>query len=165
MSGLDFPPFLLHLSLALSDNPLHPPLTLVWLRLQEVYLGTILATNDECAVRFNFIYYSHSCTRVLPERAVTCTNEQAWPHCRFTDSPNFPSSQLKLEHVKTKHPQLVYEYKVYRILQGGTGIPTVYWCGVEGMLSFFDMLLYTILSTQAIFPLSSLLRHLHSRVK
>ncbi|PKA57255.1 Casein kinase I isoform delta-like [Apostasia shenzhenica] len=39
---------------------------------------------------------------------------------------------IKLENVKTKHPQLLYESKLYRILQGGTGIPSVKWFGVEG---------------------------------
>ncbi|XP_059633138.1 casein kinase 1-like protein 2 isoform X2 [Cornus florida] len=39
---------------------------------------------------------------------------------------------IKLENVKTKHPQLLYESKLYRILQGGTGIPNVRWYGVEG---------------------------------
>uniref|UniRef100_A0A803LDB6 non-specific serine/threonine protein kinase n=1 Tax=Chenopodium quinoa TaxID=63459 RepID=A0A803LDB6_CHEQI len=39
---------------------------------------------------------------------------------------------IKLENVKTKHPQLLYESKLYKILQGGTGIPNVRWFGVEG---------------------------------
>ncbi|KAG0485069.1 hypothetical protein HPP92_009148 [Vanilla planifolia] len=39
---------------------------------------------------------------------------------------------IKFENVKTKHPQLLYESKIYRILQGGTGIPNVKWFGVEG---------------------------------
>ncbi|OWM76587.1 hypothetical protein CDL15_Pgr005551 [Punica granatum] len=39
---------------------------------------------------------------------------------------------IKLENVKTKHPQLYYESKLYKILQGGTGIPNVKWFGVEG---------------------------------
>ncbi|KAI0494127.1 hypothetical protein KFK09_024258 [Dendrobium nobile] len=39
---------------------------------------------------------------------------------------------IKFENVKTKHPQLLYESKLYRILQGGTGIPNVRWYGVEG---------------------------------
>ncbi|KAI5080702.1 hypothetical protein GOP47_0003885 [Adiantum capillus-veneris] len=39
---------------------------------------------------------------------------------------------IKLESVKMKHPQLLYEAKIYRILQGGTGIPNIRWCGVEG---------------------------------
>ncbi|KAK2425150.1 casein kinase protein [Trifolium repens] len=39
---------------------------------------------------------------------------------------------IKLENVKTKHPQLLYESKLYKVLQGGTGIPNVRWYGVEG---------------------------------
>ncbi|GAU33939.1 hypothetical protein TSUD_357390 [Trifolium subterraneum] len=39
---------------------------------------------------------------------------------------------VKLENVKTKHPQLLYEAKLYKLLQGGTGIPNVKWSGVEG---------------------------------
>ncbi|XP_044340330.1 casein kinase I isoform X1 [Triticum aestivum] len=39
---------------------------------------------------------------------------------------------IKLENVKTKHPQLLYESKLYRVLQGGTGISNVKWFGVEG---------------------------------
>eukprot|EP00250_Pteridium_aquilinum_P028151 c36664_g1_i1 orf=1026-2489(-) len=39
---------------------------------------------------------------------------------------------IKLESVRTKHPQLLYEAKLYRILQGGTGIPNIRWCGIEG---------------------------------
>eukprot|EP00951_Prasinocladus_malaysianus_P034934 scaffold356558_cov42-Prasinocladus_malaysianus.AAC.1 len=39
---------------------------------------------------------------------------------------------IKLESIKTKHPQLLYESKLYKILSGGTGIPVVHWYGVEG---------------------------------
>ncbi|KAJ6808558.1 casein kinase 1-like isoform X1 [Iris pallida] len=39
---------------------------------------------------------------------------------------------IKLESVKTKHPQLHYESKLYTLLQGGTGIPHIKWFGVEG---------------------------------
>ncbi|CAK9201888.1 unnamed protein product [Sphagnum troendelagicum] len=39
---------------------------------------------------------------------------------------------IKLESIKTKHPQLLYESKLYRILQGGTGVPNIRWFGVEG---------------------------------
>ncbi|KAE8714636.1 Casein kinase I isoform epsilon [Hibiscus syriacus] len=42
---------------------------------------------------------------------------------------------VKLEPVKTKHPQLHYESKLYMILQGGTGIPHLKWFGVEGEYS------------------------------
>lgn len=39
---------------------------------------------------------------------------------------------IKLESIKTKHPQLLYESKIYRILHGGLGIPNVRWYGIEG---------------------------------
>ncbi|KAL1533411.1 Casein kinase 1-like protein 2 [Salvia divinorum] len=39
---------------------------------------------------------------------------------------------IKLENVRTRHPQLLYESKLYRLLQGGTGIPNTKWFGVEG---------------------------------
>lgn len=32
---------------------------------------------------------------------------------------------VKLESVKAKHPQLLYESKLYKILQGGVGIPHI----------------------------------------
>ncbi|KAG8486873.1 hypothetical protein CXB51_020385 [Gossypium anomalum] len=38
---------------------------------------------------------------------------------------------VKLEPVKTKHPQLHYESKLYMLLQGGTGIPRLRWFGLE----------------------------------
>ncbi|XP_056859346.1 casein kinase 1-like protein 6 [Raphanus sativus] len=39
---------------------------------------------------------------------------------------------VKLEPAKTKHPQLHYESKIYMLLQGGTGIPSLKWFGVQG---------------------------------
>ena len=39
---------------------------------------------------------------------------------------------IKLESTKTRHPQLLYESKIYRILYGGIGIPNVRWFGIEG---------------------------------
>jgi len=39
---------------------------------------------------------------------------------------------VKLESVKTKFPQLLYESKLYRILQGGIGIPNIHHFGIEG---------------------------------
>jgi len=39
---------------------------------------------------------------------------------------------IKLESVKSRHPQLNYEYKVYRLLEGGVGLPKVHWFGREG---------------------------------
>merc|ERR1711915_475619 len=39
---------------------------------------------------------------------------------------------VKLEHVKTKHPQLHIESKFYKVMQGGVGIPEVKCFGIEG---------------------------------
>ena len=36
---------------------------------------------------------------------------------------------VKLEQQRAKHPQLLYESKVYRILAGGVGIPKIRWFG------------------------------------
>ena len=34
--------------------------------------------------------------------------------------------------MKSKSPQLLYEYKLYKLLEGGTGIADAHWFGVEG---------------------------------
>jgi len=39
---------------------------------------------------------------------------------------------IKLESIKSRHPQLLYESKLYKILAGGVGIPNIHWYGVEG---------------------------------
>ncbi|RCN39543.1 kinase domain protein [Ancylostoma caninum] len=39
---------------------------------------------------------------------------------------------VKLECVKSKHPQLHIEGRLYRVMSGGVGIPDVKWCGLEG---------------------------------
>lgn len=39
---------------------------------------------------------------------------------------------LKLEPIKSRHPQLLFECKMYKMLAGGIGIPMVHWYGVEG---------------------------------
>ncbi|KAG6794916.1 casein kinase I [Apis laboriosa] len=38
---------------------------------------------------------------------------------------------VKLESVRARHPQLLYESKLYRILHGGVGIPHIRWYGQE----------------------------------
>ncbi|XP_054977037.1 casein kinase I-like [Sorex araneus] len=38
---------------------------------------------------------------------------------------------VKLESQTTKHPQLLYESKLYRLLQGGVGIPRMWWFGQD----------------------------------
>ncbi|GAB1607874.1 casein kinase I-like isoform X3 [Argonauta hians] len=49
-----------------------------------------------------------------------------------TDISNGEEVAIKLECVKTKHPQLHIESKIYKIMQGGIGIPTIKWGGAEG---------------------------------
>ena len=39
---------------------------------------------------------------------------------------------VKLEPVNAEKPQLEHEYKVYKSLAGGLGIPSVRWFGTEG---------------------------------
>jgi len=38
---------------------------------------------------------------------------------------------VKLESSKARHPQLIYEARVYKVLQGGMGIPHIKWYGSE----------------------------------
>jgi len=39
---------------------------------------------------------------------------------------------VKMEKVSTNHPQLLYEARLYRVFQGDTGIPQMFWYGIEG---------------------------------
>ncbi|KAJ6295911.1 hypothetical protein OIU78_023856 [Salix suchowensis] len=49
-----------------------------------------------------------------------------------THIDTFEIVAIKIENSKTKHPQLLYEAKLYNILQGGSGIPSIKWAGVDG---------------------------------
>lgn len=49
-----------------------------------------------------------------------------------THVDTFEIVAVKIENNKTKHPQLLYEAKLYHILQGGSGIPSIKWSGVDG---------------------------------
>ncbi|XP_073062547.1 casein kinase 1-like protein 3 [Primulina eburnea] len=49
-----------------------------------------------------------------------------------THIDSFEIVAVKIENNKTKHPQLLYEAKLYNILQGGSGIPGIKWSGVDG---------------------------------
>ncbi|KAJ1386773.1 Serine/threonine-protein kinase, active site [Sesbania bispinosa] len=48
-----------------------------------------------------------------------------------THNDTFEIVAVKIENGKTKHPQLLYEAKLYNILQGGSGIPGIRWRGVD----------------------------------
>uniref|UniRef100_A0A6N2NLM0 Protein kinase domain-containing protein n=1 Tax=Salix viminalis TaxID=40686 RepID=A0A6N2NLM0_SALVM len=39
---------------------------------------------------------------------------------------------VKIENRSAKHPQLLYEAKLYKILCGGSGVANIKWCGVDG---------------------------------
>lgn len=39
---------------------------------------------------------------------------------------------IKLELIKSQHPMLNYEYRIYEKLKGEIGFPNVHWYGVEG---------------------------------
>jgi serine/threonine protein kinase len=49
-----------------------------------------------------------------------------------THIDTFEIVAVKIENSKTKHPQLLYEAKLYRTLEGGSGIPRIRWFGVDG---------------------------------
>jgi len=49
-----------------------------------------------------------------------------------TDVTTQEEVAVKLEHSKTKHPQLHVECKFYKVMQGGVGIPLVKYYGTEG---------------------------------
>ncbi|CAF2029493.1 unnamed protein product [Brassica oleracea] len=49
-----------------------------------------------------------------------------------THVDSFEIVAVKIENSKTKHPQLLYEAKLYRVLEGGSGIPRIKWFGVDG---------------------------------
>lgn len=49
-----------------------------------------------------------------------------------THVDTFEIVAVKIENSKTKHPQLLYEAKLYNILQGGSGIPSIRWSGSDG---------------------------------
>ncbi|GMI97746.1 casein kinase I-like 3 [Hibiscus trionum] len=49
-----------------------------------------------------------------------------------THIDTFEIVAIKIENSRTKHPQLLYEAKLYNILKGGSGIPSIKWSGVDG---------------------------------
>ena len=49
-----------------------------------------------------------------------------------TDIQHNEEVAIKLEKINSRHPQLIYESKLIKILYGAPGIPQVYWNGTEG---------------------------------
>lgn len=95
----------------------------------DIYLGVNVTTGEE--VREGAGVHMHSCMQWMWWRAVSnlpyCVVKAAVTHSltHLTSSPRPPPAQvaIKLESVKTKHPQLLYESKIYRILYGGSEWP------------------------------------------
>mmetsp|Transcript_26395 Transcript_26395/g.75789 ORF Transcript_26395/g.75789 Transcript_26395/m.75789 type:complete len:419 (+) Transcript_26395:93-1349(+) len=56
-----------------------------------------------------------------------------------TDSCTGDEVAIKRESIKSRHPQLLYEAKIYRILAGGVGVPAVHWYGISGEYSMMVM--------------------------
>jgi casein kinase 1 len=46
---------------------------------------------------------------------------------------------IKLESTRSRNPQLQQESRLYRVLQGGQGIPNIYWYGVESAYNVMVM--------------------------
>jgi casein kinase 1 len=55
---------------------------------------------------------------------------------RGLDTETNDEIAVKLEKVNTRHPQLLYEGKLLRIIQGAPGIPSIHWTGSEGAYNF-----------------------------
>jgi len=49
-----------------------------------------------------------------------------------TNTVNNEEVAIKLESTRSRHPQLFYEAKLYKIIAGGPGIPYIKWYGLEG---------------------------------
>ncbi|KAG6537161.1 hypothetical protein ZIOFF_002246 [Zingiber officinale] len=81
----------------------------------EVYLGTDIQTNEEIAIKLDCscLVYESFLVKLSIDLLI----------CYLVANAK--------ETVKTKHPLLLLESKLYKILQGGTGIPNVRWFGVE----------------------------------
>ncbi|CDI73951.1 Casein kinase one (CK1), putative [Eimeria praecox] len=71
---------------------------------------------------------------------------------------------IKLEPANTKHPQLLYEARIIKFLQGGVGIPVCFWYGLEGewhamvMERLGHSLEYLFNASQRVFSLSTVLQ-------
>ena len=86
---------------------------------------------------------------------------------------------IKLEPIDAKSPKLFYEYKIYKDLYGGDGIPEIYWYGSQGNFNILIMSLlgrslefflnycdrkFTLLTTLMIInKMLSLIEFIHSR--
>lgn len=95
----------------------------------DIYLGVNVTTGEEVTegVGVCVVVYVVEVVWVL-HSALLCRDMHRYG-LTHSCSPSLSSSRLqvaiKLESVKTKHPQLLYESKIYRILYGGSEWPHV----------------------------------------
>ncbi|KAG5444316.1 Casein kinase I isoform alpha [Clonorchis sinensis] len=52
---------------------------------------------------------------------------------------------VKLERVNARHPQLYFESRVYKVLQGTSGIPHIYYYGLDGVRDMYHALIMDLL--------------------
>lgn len=52
---------------------------------------------------------------------------------------------IKLEPTSARHPQLLYESRVYKILQGSVGVPRVHWFGSDGIENHYRAMVIDLL--------------------
>lgn len=76
---------------------------------------------------------THPTTRSLACPAASMVVATGLTTCVAPSAFSFSFSQvaIKIEPVRTQHPQLLYEAKVLRHLRGGVGIPEILWVGTE----------------------------------
>jgi predicted Ser/Thr protein kinase len=67
-----------------------------------------------------------------------------------TNVGNGTEVAIKLENAETKHPQLIYESKIFKMLQGAVGIPNVRWYGCEGAYNVMPVRALPFLSCRSL---------------
>ena len=86
----------------------------------------------------SFVVFVRSGTRGSNERWILLFSDVISLPCLLSHARACKTQ--KQESCKSRHPQLLlYESKLYKILQGGTGIPNVRWYGVEGEYNIMVM--------------------------
>lgn len=88
----------------------------------DIYLA-INITNGEVMIGFYLFWFGGGF--VLSHGVVT-SPRSGWSGSICTHGLCDPQEvAVKLESQKARHPQLLYESKLYKILQGGVGIPHI----------------------------------------
>lgn len=78
-----------------------------------------------------FRYRVSTCNSIDP-RSSSLFSSPPPPFPAGTNITNGEEVAIKLESTQSKHPQLQYESRLYKLLEGGVGVPHIQWFGVEG---------------------------------